>query len=83
MLCGHGLSVLWSGDGRRLGRLARRIPIAAWNIGLMWEPAEIRTMKRRWRDIGDPATFDGDSVEAAVGGPTPDDLVDGLIGRLG
>jgi hypothetical protein len=58
-------------------------PIAAWDIGLMWEPAEIRTMKRRWRDIGDPATFDGDSVEAAVGGPTPDDLVDGLIGRLG
>jgi hypothetical protein len=24
-----------------------------------------------------------DSVEAAVGWPTPDDLVDGLVGRLG
>jgi hypothetical protein len=27
-------------------------PLNAWHVGLMWEPAEIRTMKRRWRDIG-------------------------------
>jgi len=27
-------------------------PLTAWDVGLTWEPAEIRTMKRRWRDIG-------------------------------
>lgn len=28
------------------------VPFAAWDVGLTWEPAEIRTMKRHWRDIG-------------------------------
>ena len=28
------------------------VPLAAWDITLTWEPDEIRTMKRRWRDIG-------------------------------
>jgi hypothetical protein len=27
-------------------------PMTAWDVGLTWEPAEIRTMKRRWRDVG-------------------------------
>jgi uncharacterized membrane protein YhaH (DUF805 family) len=28
------------------------VPRTVWDVGLIWEPAEIRTMKRRWRDIG-------------------------------
>lgn len=27
-------------------------PLDAMDVALTWEPAEIRTMKRRWRDIG-------------------------------
>jgi hypothetical protein len=27
-------------------------PLQAWDTALIWEPAEIRTTKRRWRDIG-------------------------------
>ena len=27
-------------------------PMNAWHVDLIWEPAEIRTVKRRWRDIG-------------------------------
>jgi hypothetical protein len=27
-------------------------PLSAWDVALEWEPAEIRTMKRRWRDLG-------------------------------
>jgi len=27
-------------------------PLEAWDTTLVWEPAEIRAMKRRWRDIG-------------------------------
>jgi hypothetical protein len=32
--------------------LHSEFPLIAWHVGLTWEPAEIRTMKRRWRDIG-------------------------------
>ena len=34
-------------------------------------------------DVVGPLCSMLDSVEAAVGWPTPDDLVDGLVGRLG
>jgi hypothetical protein len=34
-------------------------------------------------DVGGPGRSMLDSVEAALGWPTPDDLVDGLVGRLG
>jgi hypothetical protein len=26
--------------------------LGTWDAGLTWEPAEIRTMKKRWRDLG-------------------------------
>jgi diphthamide synthase (EF-2-diphthine--ammonia ligase) len=28
------------------------LPMGAWDAQLLWEPAEVRTMKRRWRDVG-------------------------------
>jgi hypothetical protein len=28
------------------------LPFTAGDVSLIWEPAEIRTRKRRWRDIG-------------------------------
>lgn len=32
------------------------LPLSAWYVSLEWEPAEVRTMKKRWRDLGKRGT---------------------------
>ena len=51
-------------------------PMNAWHVDLIWEPAEIRTMKRRWREhrqagVGDLAGWPALPSPGACRRPLP------------